>query len=80
MQEALERAAYGEIRARIAASDARAAIHDLSTPFAPGESVFVDPVHFGDRGQQVVADAMFGPILALVRDHPRAPGTSACGG
>jgi hypothetical protein len=78
LQETLERRSYDEIRARLAKLEPRYRVHDLSGVFAAGEQWFVDPVHFGDRGQAVVAEAMLPAVLAMLRGDLRPAGTSAC--
>jgi lysophospholipase L1-like esterase len=79
-QEALERAAYEEIRRRLPALQSRHRVRDLSGLFTPGEPWFLDPVHFGDRGQVAVADAMLPVVLDALGDDLRPPGTSRCPG
>lgn len=77
-QEALERAAYDEIRQRLPALRARDRVRDLGDVFAPGEPRFLDPVHFGDQGQAVIADAMLPVVLDALGDDLRPPGTNRC--
>lgn len=78
-QEALERAAYAGIRARLAA-DRAPHIHDLSGVLDPSRDWFVDPVHFGDGGQAAIAAAMLPAVREALAGVTRAPGTQQCKG
>lgn len=79
VQETLERASYDAIRARLAARRLPG-MHDLSGAFDPAQDWFVDPVHFGDEGQAVIARAMLPIVLEALGGDLRAPGTERCAG
>jgi lysophospholipase L1-like esterase len=79
VQETLERASYDAIRARLA-ERRPPGMHDLSGVFDPAQDWFVDPVHFGDHGQAVVAQAMLPIVLEALGGELRRPGVQRCAG